>query len=160
MLSESCGVSLLALLLMALAPAGCMYAKRIPDKVEARRIESPVLGTPTEVAVGAANRRLTVAWGGVPDATSYKIAVRPKNELVPAWREHTAISAPYTIESMWAMSGMAYEVRVAAVNARGHSEWSAPVSITASVLQAAPADAIRISSSPVVGKFRVVGVMS
>ena len=153
-------ISLLALLLMALAPAGCMYVKRIPDKVEARRIESPVLGTPTEVAVGAANRRLTVAWGEVPDATSYKLAVRPKNELVPTWREYTTTSSPYTIESMWAMSGMAYEVRVAAVSGRGQSEWSAPVSITAPVLQAAPADAIRASSSPVAGEFMAVRVGS
>ena len=154
MLSESCGVSLLALLLMALAPAGCMYVKRTPD------IEFPTLGRPTEVAVGASNRRLTVAWREVPDATSYTIAVRPKNELVPTWREYAATSSPYTVESMWAMSGMEYEVRVAAVSARGHSEWSAPVSITAPVLQAAPADAVSIPSSPVVGEFRVVGVNS
>ncbi len=45
------------------------------------------------------------------------------------------------------MSGMPYEVRVAAVNADGHSEWSRVVSITAPTLQAAPADAI-ISSLP------------
>ena len=143
---------------MLLAPAGCMYVKRIPDKVEARRIESPVLGTPTEVAVGAANRRLTVAWREMPGATSYTIAVRPKNELVPTWREYTATSSPYTIESMWAMSGMQYEVRVAAVSLHGQSEWSAAVSITAPTLQAAPANAIGGLSSPLVGKFIVVGV--
>ena len=130
-----------------------MYVKSTLDMVE-------TLDTPTEVTMSASNRRLTVAWGEVPDATSYKIAVRPKNELVPTWREHTATSSPYTIESMWAMSGMEYEVRVAAVSARGHSEWSAPVSITAPVLQAAPADAVSIPSSPVVGEFRVVGVNS
>ena len=128
-----------------------MYVKRTPDKVEARRIESPVLGTPTEVAVAASNRRLTVAWDTIPGATSYKIAVRPKNGLVPRWREYTSPSSPYTIKR-WAMSGMQYEVRVAAVNARGQSEWSAPVSITAPVLQAAPANAIGSSSSPVVGQ--------
>ena len=130
-----------------------MYVKSTLDMVE-------TLDTPTEVTVTAANRRLTVAWGEVPDATSYTIAVRPKNELVPAWREHTATSAPYTIESMWAMSGMEYEVRVVAVNARGHSEWSAPVSITAPVLQAAPADAIRIPSSSLMGEPIAVGVNS
>ena len=145
---------------MLLAAAGCMYAKSPPTKVEARRIEFPTLGRPTDVAVSAANRRLTIAWREVPSATSYTIAVRPKNELVSTWREHTATSSPYTIESMWAMSGMAYEVRVAAVKARGHSEWSAPVSITAPVLQAAPADAIGISSSPVVGELITVGVNS
>ena len=153
-------ISLLALLLMLLAAAGCMYVKRTPDKVEARRIESPVLGTPTEVAVGAANRRLTVAWDAIPGAESYKIVVRPKNGLVPfEWREYTSPSSPYTIKR-WAMSGMQYEVRVAAVKARGHSEWSAPVSITAPVLQAAPANAIGSSSSPVVGQpiaVRLVG---
>ena len=130
-----------------------MYVKSTLDMVE-------TLDTPTEVAVTAANRRLTVAWGEVPDATNYKIAVRPKNELVPAWREHTAPSSPYTIESMWAMSGMAYEARVAAVSARGHSEWSAPVSITAPVLQAAPADAVSIPSSSLMGEPIAVGVNS
>ena len=143
---------------MALAATGCMYAKSTPDKVEARRIELPVLGTPTEVAVGAPNRRLTVAWSAVPSATSYKIAVRLKNELVPTWREYPTPSSPYTIANMWAMSGMEYEVRVAAVNARGHSEWSAPVSITAPVLQAAPAGAIRVLSSPLVGEPTAVGL--
>ena len=137
---------------MLLAAASGMYA---PDKVEARRIESPVLGTPTEVAVGAASRRLTVAWREVPGATSYTIAVRPKNELVPTWREYTSPSSPYTIK-MWAMSGMEYEVRVAAVSARGQSEWSAPVSITAPALQAAPADAISAFSPPVVGEVVAV----
>ena len=145
-------MSVLALLLMLLAPAGCMYVKSTLDMVE-------TLDTPTEVAVTAANRRLTVAWGEVPDATSYKIAVRPKNEFVPTWREHTATSAPYTIK-MWAMSGMEYEVRVAAVRGRGHSEWSAPVSITAPVLQAAPADAVSIPSSPLMLEPIVVGVNS
>ena len=130
-----------------------MYVKSTLDMVE-------TLDTPTDVAVSAANRRLTVAWREMPDATSYRIAVRPKNELVPAWREHAATSSPDTIESMWAMSGMEYEVRVAAVSGRGHSEWSAPVSMTAPVLQAAPADAIGGFSSPVVGQLIAVGVNS
>ena len=143
---------------MLLAAAGCMYTKRTPDKVEARRIESPVLGTPTEVAVTAANRRLTVAWDAIPGAASYTIAVRPKNGLVPTWREYTSPSSPYTIKR-WAMSGMAYEVRVAAISGRGQSEWSAPVSITTPVLQAAPANAIRGFPSPVVGQLINVGLV-
>ena len=148
-------ISLLALLLMLLAAAGCMYVKRTPD------IEFPTLGRPTDVAVGAANRRLTVAWREVPDATSYTIAVRPKNGFVPfEWHEYMTTSSPYTIESMWAMSGMAYEVRVAAVRADGQSEWSAPVSITAPVLQAAPANAIVSPWSPVVGQPIAVDVNS
>ena len=149
-------ISLLALLLMALAATGCMYAKSTFDKVKARRLESP----PTDVAVRAANRRLTVAWRAMPGATSYKIAVRPKNEFVPKWREYTAPSAPYTIANMWAMSGMEYEVRVAAVNARGQSEWSDMVPITAPVLQAAPTGAIRSLSSPLVGRPIAVGLDS
>ena len=154
--------SLLVLLLMALAATGCMYAKSTPDKVEARRIELPVLGTPTEVAVSAANRRLTVAWREIPGVASYKIAVRLKNELVPTWREYPVLSSPYTIANVWAMSGMEYEVRVAAVSAHGSPKWSAPVSITAPVLQAAPADAISIASSlsPVVGRLIAVGLGS
>ena len=137
---------------MLLAAAGYMYVKRTPD------IEFPTLGRPTDVAVGAANRRLTVAWREVPDATSYTIAVRPKNELVPTWREYTSPSSPYTIANMWAMSGMQYEVRVAAVNARGQSEWSTPVSITAPALQAAPADAIHIYSFSSMGDVVAVNL--
>ena len=144
---------------MLLASAGCLYVKSPLDKVEARRIESPALGRPTEVAVGAANRRLTVTWREMPGAASYKIAVRPKNELVPTWREYTATSAPY-IADRWAMSGIEYEVRVATVNAHGQSEWSSTVSITVPVLQAAPSDAIDIASSPLVGEFIVVDLHS
>ena len=116
-----------------------------PDKVEAP-------GAPTGVAMSASNRRFTVAWREMPGAASYKIAVRLKNELVPTWREYMTPSSPYTIAAMWAMSGMEYEVRVAAVNARGQSEWSASVSMTTPVLQAAPADAISTFSPPVVGE--------
>ena len=148
-----------ALLLMLLASAGCLDVKSPPDKVEARRIESPALGRPTEVAVGAANRRLTVTWDAIPGAASYKIAVRPKNELVPRWREYTATSAPY-IADRWAMSGMQYEVRVAAVSGHGQSEWSDSVSIATPVLQAAPADAIGGFSPPVVGEGVAVDLHS
>ena len=142
-------VSVLALLLMLLA-----VAESTLDAAEA-------LGAPTEVAVGAANRRLTVAWRAMPDATSYTISVRLKNGFVPfEWREYTATSSPYTIANMWAMSGMEYEVRVAAINAHGQSEWSAPVSITAPALQAAPADAIGGFSSPLVGQLIAVDLHS
>ena len=124
-----------------------------PDKVEAP-------GAPTSVAMSASNRRFTVAWRAMPGAASYKIAVRLKNELVPAWREYMTPSSPYTIANMWAMSGMEYEVRVAAVNARGQSEWSALVSMTAPALQAAPADAISTFSPPVVGEVVAVNLRS
>ena len=142
-------VSALALLLMLLASA----ANKPPDKVQA-------LGAPTGVAVSSSNRRLTVAWRAMSGAASYKIAVRPKNELIPKWREYRTPSSPYTIAAMWAMSGMEYEVRVATVNARGQSEWSDMVPITAPVLQAAPAGAIHIDSSPVVGRPIAVGLGS
>ena len=129
----------LALLLVLLASA----ANSASDEVEG-------LGTPTEVSVGASNRRLTVAWREIPGATSYQIAIRPKDQVVPAWREYIATSSPYTIMDGWgwAMSGMQYEARVAAANAEGRSEWSAPVAMTAPVLQAAPADAIGVPLSP------------
>ena len=110
-------------------------------------IELPTPGAPTGVAVSASNRRITAVWNAVPNATSYAIAVRLKNGLDLAWREYPTPSSPYIIADMYAMSGMPYEVRVAAVNADGHSEWSRVVSITAPELQAAPADAI-ISSPP------------
>ena len=149
-------ISLLALLLMALVAAGCMDAKSTSDEVEARRSESSTLGRPTDVAVSAANRRLTISWREIPGATSYKVAVRPKNQLVPAWREYPAPSSPYTIK-MWAMSGMQYEVRVAAVNAARSSEWSFPVPITAPVLQASSAATIS-GDQPLVGKFAKVSL--
>ena len=143
---------------MLLASAGCLYAKSIPDKGK-RGASSSLRSVPTEVAVGVSNRRLTVTWGEMPGATSYKIAVRPKNQLVPKWREYTAPSSPYTIEDRWAMSGMEYEARVAAVYADGQSEWSAPVWTTAPVLQAAPPDAIGPSLPPyLVGEFVTVGL--
>ena len=142
-------VSALALLLMLLASAGCMYISTVPDREEADRIEFlPTLGAPTGVAVSASNRRITIAWSAVPGATSYAIAVRLKNELTPRWREYTTPSSPYTIADMWAMSGRQYEVRVAAVNAHGQSEWSGVVPITAPELQAAPADAIARNLPP------------
>ena len=141
-------------LVMLLASASGMYAESPLDKVEA-------LGAPTQVAVDASNRRLTVAWGETPGATSYKIAIRPKDQLVPAWHEYTTASSPDTVADRWAMSGMQYEVRVAAVNAEGPSEWAAPVAITAPTLQAAPADAIAISPPPYfVGEFITVGLDS
>ena len=142
-------VSPLALLLTLLA----CDANGPPDKVEA-------LGAPTEIAISASNRRLTVAWREIPGATSYKVAVRPKNQLVPAWREYTAPSSPYTIADRQAMSGMEYEVRVATANAEGQSEWSAPVAITAPTLQAAPADAIGGFAPPLVGETVVVTLRS
>ena len=139
---------------MLLAAASGLYAESLLDKTEA-------LDTPTEVAVSAANRRLTVAWREIPGATRYKVAVRPKNQLVPAWSEYTTPSSPYIIAARWAMSGMEYEVRVAVVNAEGPSEWSAPVAITAPALQAAPADAIGSSLPPYfVGEFITVGLDS
>ena len=128
-----------------------MYVKSTLDKVGA-------FGTPTEIAISASNRRLTVAWREVLGATSYKVAVRPKNQLVPAWREYTTPSSLYTIAKMWAMSGMEYEVRVAAVNAEGQSEWSAPVALTAPTLQAAPADAIGGFAPPLVGETVTVSL--
>lgn len=123
---EHSRITPLALLLTLLA----CDVQRPPDKVEA-------LGAPTEVAVSTSNRLLTVAWSAVPGATNYKVAIRPKNQLVPAWREYTAPSSPYTIVDRWAMSGMEYEIRVAAANAEDQSEWSAPVATTAPTLQAA-----------------------
>ena len=139
-------ISALALLLMLLASA---CANELED-----------LGAPADVAVSASNRRLTVAWREMPGATSYKIAGRPKNQLVPSYREYPVLSSPYIIADRWAMSGMEYEVRVAAVNAEGPSEWSAPVSITAPALQAAPADAIGVFAPLLVGETAVVAMRS
>ena len=72
------------------------------------------------------------------------VAVRPAGGIVPfAWTEYDAVSPPYVVADMWAMSGLSYEVRVAAVTAGGRSAWSPTVIVTAPVLPPAPAGAAR-----------------
>ena len=72
------------------------------------------------------------------------VAVRAADGIVPfAWTEYDAVSPPYTVADTWAMSGVSYEVRVAAVAAGGRPAWWSPtVTVTAPVLQPAPAGAI------------------
>ena len=153
-----------ALLIMLSAFAGCMDDKQTPPgRVEADRTEFQTTSgrVPTGVAVSVSNRRVTVAWSALPGATSYVVAIRPKPELVPTWREYTTPASPYTIQDTWAMSGMQYEVRVAAVYAHGQSEWSSVSTITAPELQAAPTKAIKSTFPPYfVGKHITVGLHS
>ena len=80
---------LILILVLGLGASG-LYAESIPDKRQVPKYIGQALGTPTEVAVDASNRRLTVVWRETAGATSYKIAVRPKDQLGPAWREYTA----------------------------------------------------------------------
>ena len=76
-----------------------------------------------------------------PGEGGYVVAVRPADGIVPfAWTEYDAVSPPYTVADMWAMSGLSYEVRVAAGG--GRSAWSPTVTVTAPVLQPAPAGTI------------------
>ena len=101
---------------------------------------------PADVTADAADRRLTVSWSPVAGAASYKVAARLTNGVEPfAWWEHDTASPPYAITGGWAaMSGLEYEIRVAAVNDDGESIWSPSVAITAPALRPAPADAIKV----------------
>ena len=108
---------------------------------------------PGEVAARIADRRLTVSWNAVAGADGYVVAVRPANGIVPfAWEEYDAASSPWTIADLWAMSGVSYEVRVAAVT-DGKPAWSPAVTVTAPVLRQAPAGTIgiRAPAPPAVG---------
>ena len=100
---------------------------------------------PTGVVVRVAGRRITVSWDAVPGAgdNDYVVAVRAANGIVPfAWTEYGEVSSPWTVADMWAMSGLSYEVRVAAAAER--PAWSPTVTVTAPVLQPAPAGAIAV----------------
>ena len=107
---------------------------------------TPALGAPAGVTVDAADRRLTVSWRPVAGAASYRVAARLTNGVEPfAWRVYDTESPPYAITDRWAaMSGLRYEVRVAAVNGNGQAIWSPSVAITAPALRLAPAGAITV----------------
>ena len=108
------------------------------------------LAAPTGVTADPADRRLTVTWSPVEGATIYKIAARLTNGVESfAWNEYDTKSPPYAITDPWAtMSGLEYEVRVAAVNDDGQSTWSPIIAVTAPALRLAPADSIRLYIKP------------
>ena len=111
----------------------------------------PLQSPPAGVAARVSDRRITVSWDAGPGAGDhdYVVAVRTANGIVPfAWTEYDAVSLPYTIADMWAMSGLSYEVRVAVADAGGRSAWSPTVTVTAPVLQPAPAGAAGARSGP------------
>ena len=74
------------------------------------------------------------------------MAARLANGVEPfEWSEYDAGAPPYVITDSWAaMSDLEYEVRAAAMNADGRSDWSSAVTVTAPDLRAAPADAIHV----------------
>ena len=101
-------------------------------------------GAPTGVAAHVSDRRITVSWDVVSGAGDhdYVVAVRLAGGIVPfAWTEYDVVSSPWTVADTWAMSGLSYEVRVAA---GGRPVWSPTVTVTAPLLQPAPAGAIRL----------------
>ena len=114
-----------------------------PAGTPAPKLDAP-LAAPADVTVDAADRRLTVSWSPVAGATNYKVAVRLVNGVEPfAWRVYDTPSPPYAVMDRWAaMSGLEYEIRVAAVNGDGQAIWSPSVAITAPPLRPAPADTI------------------
>ena len=84
-------------------------------------------------------------------AARYKVAAKLANGVKPfVWRVYQTSSPPYAItEPAGSMSGLEYEIRVAAVtNVHGNdgqSAWSPPSRVTASALRPAPADAIDVA---------------
>ena len=101
------------------------------------------LDAPTKVVATGSRRTITVSWQEVAGATGYTIAVRPVNGTEPlAWREHSAMSSPHSISGKRVMSGLEYEVRVAALNTTVRSEWSDFATVSVPDLQPAPEGAI------------------
>lgn len=106
-----------------------------------------VLDAPADVAATGSKRTITVSWGEVAGAASYTVAVRPANGVEPLeWVEHQESSSPYIISDKLVMSGLEYEVRVAAVNVDAHSKWSHAVTVLVPTLEPAPAIAVETAS--------------
>ena len=104
---------------------------------------------PGDVAAAVADRRITAAWSPVAGAGSYKVAVRPSNGAVPfAWSEYAAAAPPFTVTGMETLGGVAYDIRVAAVDGEEQSAWSPPVTVAAPTLRSAPPGAILVDLDP------------
>lgn len=116
------------------------------------------LDAPTEVVATGSKRTITVSWQEVAGATGYTIAVRPVNGTEPlAWREHSAVSSPHSISDKRVMSGLEYEVRVAALNTTVQSEWSGLATVSVPNLQPAPSGTITPRWIP---QYHVGGIMA
>lgn len=118
---------------------------------------------PNIVAAVSSKRTITVSWQDVAGATNYVIAVRPANGTEPLeWVEYSALSSPHSISNKLVMSGLEYEVRVAAVSADGQSEWSITVSVSVPALQPAPSTAVGTDNVSLyyVGDIMAVNVLS
>ena len=146
-----------ALALLAAAVAVWEFSGVAPTPTPAPQTAAPP-AAPNNAAADIADGNLAVSWSPVPEAAGYLVAARFANGVEPlAWTEYEAEASPYVITDSWAaMSGLEYEVRVAAVNAAGQSAWSAPVVVKAPELLAAPADAIRITTK---GPYAIGDIM-
>ena len=123
------------------------------------------LAAPADLTVDASDRRLTVSWSPVAGATGYRIAARLTNGVEPfAWKEYDAASSPHAVTDRWvAMSGLEYEVRVAALDDDGRPIWSPSIATTAPALRRAPLDSVELPVWPkhmphYVGDRMVVGL--
>ena len=98
----------------------------------------------------ASDRRLTVSWSQVAGADRYRVAVRLTNGVEPfPWAEYDAASPPYVFpKPWWAMSGLEYEVRVAAASGDGSPMWSPSIATTAPALRPAPPGAVELPVWP------------
>ena len=142
----------------AVAAGLAVFVAQQPPAVSTANPAEP----PAGVAARVSDRRITVSWDAVSGAGDYAyvVAVRPADGIVPfAWTEYDAVSPPYTVADTWAMGGLSYEVRVAAIAADGRSAWSPPVTVTAPVLQPAPAAVVRQPPLPAVGQEMAVGLL-
>lgn len=102
-----------------------------------------VLNAPSDVVATGSKRTITVSWGYVAGAASYTVAVRPANGTQPLeWVEHQTASSPYIISGKLVMSGLEYEVRVAAIHSDGQPVWSDVATVLVPALQPAPSWAI------------------
>ena len=118
---------------------------------------------PNIVGAVSSKRTITVSWQDVAGATNYVIAVRPANGTEPLeWVEYSALSSPHSISDNLVMSGLEYEVRVAAVSADGQSEWSITLSVSVPALQPAPSGAVGTDNVSLyyVGDIMAVNVLS
>ena len=108
------------------------------------------LAAPAGLTVDASDRRLTVSWRPVAGATGYRVAARLTNGVEPfAWKEYDAASPPHAITDRWVVvSGLEYEVRVAAVHDDGPPMWSPSVAVTTPALRPAPPDAVELPVFP------------
>ena len=152
-------------ILQGLAVALSLLASPVVASSDRPPASPSALAAPADLTVDASDRQLAVSWSPVAGATGYRVSVRLTNGVEPfAWKEYDAASPPHVITDRWvAMSGLEYEVRVAAVADDGPPMWSPSIAVIAPALRPAPPDAMEPPYRPqhtpwYVGDRMVVGL--